>query len=210
VFIFGVDGLSGITIYFTDIRLIIYPYGVFHKADSLSSCTNYYALTCIMRLMLIALIILLFISGGFALGAVLGAPWVPAFKKDLKAMIDDTNLKPGEVFYELGCGDGRLVVEAAKRGAKAVGYEISPVMWLIAKIRVTPCRGASVKFGDFWRLDLSSADVVLAFLVPRTIGRLEVKAAKEMKPGARLVSYIFPFPNMKPKTKAKNWSVYEY
>jgi hypothetical protein len=140
-----------------------------------------------MRLMLIALIILLFISGGFALGAVLGAPWVPAFKKDLKAMIDDTNLKPG-----------------------AVGYEISPVMWLIAKIRVTPCRGASVKFGDFWRLDLSSADVVLAFLVPRTIGRLEVKAAKEMKPGARLVSYIFPFPNMKPKTKAKNWSVYEY
>lgn len=166
--------------------------------------------SCIMPRMLVILVIILVLVGGFAFAAISGAPWVPAFKKDLEAVLDDAKLKKGEVFFELGCGDGRLVVAAAKRGAHAVGYEISPIMWLIAKIKTAPYTNASVKFGNFWKVDLSAADVVLAFLVPRTVGRLETKASKELKHGARLVSYIFPLPNLKHSVKRHHWRVYEF
>jgi len=160
--------------------------------------------------MLILFLIVLLIVGGFALGAVSGAPWVPAFKKDLESVLDDSRLKKGEVFIELGCGDGRLVVAAAKRGALSVGYEISAVLWLIAWLRCLPYKNAQVKLRDFWGVDLSGADVVLAFLVPRTVGRLEKKAVKEMKSGSRLVSYVFKLPTLKPKLTRHHWLVYYF
>ena len=155
-------------------------------------------------------LILVVVVIAFAAGAIFGAPWVPAFKQDLEKVLDDSSLKSGQVFYELGCGEGRLLVAAAKRGAKVVGYEINPFLWLISWLRVFRFKNARVVLGDFWRVDVSPADVVLAFLVPRYMAKMETKLAKEMKPGSKFVSYVFELPSKKPKIKRHHWQVYEY
>ena len=65
--------------------------------------------------------------------------------------------------------------------------------------------------GDLWKADLSKADVVMAFLVPRTMPKLDRKAATELKPSALLVSYIFPIVSKKTAhTSSGSWHVYRY
>lgn len=144
-----------------------------------------------------------------AFAGISGAPWVPAFRKDLDDVLDDAQLKPGQLFIELGSGDGRLLQAAAKRGATVIGYEINPLLFLISWLRLIPYRQRSkVYLRSLWGADVSQADVVLTFLVPRTIPKLYVKALNEMKPKALLVSYIFAIPNVKPLLKRHHWFVY--
>ena len=156
------------------------------------------------------IIVFFIILLGFAIAGPLGAPWVPAFKKDLSKVIKDSKLKSGQVFYELGCGDGRFVEEAAKLGATAIGYEINPIMWLIAWVRNFKYKNAHVYLGDFWGHDLSDGDVVMTFLTPRFMQKLEDKLNQELKPGTTFVSYIFVLPNKKPKLRRHHWIVYDF
>ncbi len=158
--------------------------------------------------MSIALLVVGLLVAGFAIAAVSAAPWVPAFKRDIEAVLDDSGLKAGELYIELGCGEGRLLKAAAKRGARVIGYEINPLLWLITWLRVLPYKNAQVRLRDFWGVDLSRADVVLAFLVPRTMPRLETKIKNHMKPGSRLVSYIFELPNTKATHARHHWYIY--
>lgn len=144
------------------------------------------------------------------MGGLVGAPWVPAFKKDIDRMLNDAELKKDQVYIELGCGDGRLVAAAAQMGAIAIGYEVNPLMWLIALIRNIPNRRASIRLANFWYKDLSQADVVMAFLMPKFMARLQTKVQKELKPGARLISYIFDLPTKRPLLKRKKWQVYKF
>lgn len=154
---------------------------------------------------------LVFLIGlGFLITSISGAPWVPARAKDLDALMRDCKLKSGSVFVELGCGDGRLVLAAARRGSVATGYELNPVLWLIAYLRCLGQKNAHARLRNFWSQDLSSADVVMAFLVPRTVGRLEKKLQEEMKPGSRAISYIFELPSKKPTRKRHHWFIYSY
>jgi SAM-dependent methyltransferase len=147
---------------------------------------------------------------GFAISGFIGAPWVPAFRRDVKAVLADTALKKGHLYIELGCGDGRLVEEAAKRGAQAIGYEINPVMWFIAVVRTRKYPSAHIYLGNFWKKDLSEADVVMAFLLPKFMERLETKVNAELKSGARLASYIFELPTKHPKVTRHHWRIYEF
>lgn len=160
--------------------------------------------------MLILLLVVLFVLLGFAASGPLGAPWVPARKKDLERLVDDMKLRPGQTYIELGCGDGRLVKAAASKGVTAIGYEINPVLFIIASIRNLGNGRAHVRLGNFWKKDLSSADIVMAFLMPKFMERLETKAVRELREGARLVCYIFPLPHKKPAIKRHHWFVYEY
>jgi|GEM_PF-122657 len=157
-------------------------------------------------LLLVVLIILL----GFAVSSISGAPWVPARSYDIEAILNDAQLQLGDTYIELGCGDGRLVRAAAQRGAVAVGYELNPLLWAIAWVLSLGQKNAHIRFGNFWSQDISKADVVMAFLVPRTMPRLGIKAQKEMKKGARLISYIFPIQNKKHQHRHKSWYVYTY
>lgn len=164
-----------------------------------------------MLVMPIVFIILTFILVGFAVAGLMGPPWVPTRKHDVEAVLNDTNLRPGQNFIELGCGDGRMVVAAAKRGAIAIGYEINPLLWFIALLRTARYYPkARVKLANFWPKSLVQADVVMAFLVPRYMLRLATKARQELKPGSVLVSYIFQLPGKKPVKKRDHWFVYKY
>lgn len=138
------------------------------------------------------------------------APWVPTRKFDVDSLLDDAGVNKGTNYIELGCGDGRLVKAAAKRGANAIGYELNPVMWLIATVNNLGVKNTKIIFKDFWKVDLSKADVVMAFILPRTIPRLDTKAKKELGNKALLVSYIFPILGRKPLNSGKSWFVYSY
>ena len=173
----------------------------------MSSCLDTVYLATIM--LYLSLVILLVVSCG-AFAAVSGAPWVPVFRRDLESVLDDVELKSGETLLELGCGDGRLLAAAARRGAHAVGYEINPFLVLFAKIRLLPYKNAQARFGDLWRVDTSQSDVVMTFLVPRTMPKLKRKVLREMKPGSRLVSYIFALPGVQATISRHHWFVYRF
>lgn len=145
-----------------------------------------------------------------AFAGISAAPWVPIRSFDIDNLLDDLDLKPGELFVELGCGDGRLLAAASKRGARSVGYEINPALWLIAWVRNAQNPDVSVRLGNLWSYSLHEADAVMVFLVPRTMARLGTKVEAEMRQHTRLASYIFPLPDRKPFRKHKSWFIYTF
>ena len=157
-----------------------------------------------LGLMLVVLIVL----GTLAYAAVSAAPWVPLRKRDINRLIKLANIKPGEIVYDLGCGDGRVLQAVVKQTqARAVGFEISLLPYIFAKVRSLLSSGSSrvrVNYKDFFKTDLSVADVILCFLTPYAMAKLASKINSELKPGARFLTYAFPLPNRKPTLTEKD------
>ena len=128
----------------------------------------------------------------------LGAPFVPIAPTVLKRMIELLTIQPGEKAADLGAGDGRVVIELARAGAKAQGYEINPLLVLASRKNIKHAemaRQASVHWKNFWKQDLSSFQVVTLFGMPHMMKKLQEKLAKELKPGSRVISHQFKFPD---------------
>ena len=129
-----------------------------------------------------------------------GAQWVPTSMSTVDKMLDIAEVGPDDLVYDLGCGDGRIIVAAAKRfGARAVGIEIDPLryLWCQALIAVLGLRGrVKVIFGNFFTQDLSDADIVTCYLLQVTNEKLEVKLKEDLRPGTRVVSNYFTFPGL--------------
>ena len=130
-----------------------------------------------------------------------GGVWFPTSKKHIRRMLEMAELKPGELVYDLGCGDGRVLIIAAEEfGAKGVGIEVDPLRFRIARWKVRRS-GLEDKIelvqGTFNKQDVSSADVVTLYLVQQMINRLAPKLVRELRPGARLVSNTFIIPGLK-------------
>jgi len=149
------------------------------------------------------LLVLFFASITIAYGAIRFAPWLPTRRRDIERALSLADLKAGETFIDLGCGDGRVVSEAAKRGAQAIGYEIALPLYLACILRRNG-RGARYFFKDLFRADVSKADVIYLFGTPPTLrGRLREKLERELKPGARVLSYAFAIDGWTPATVDK-------
>ena len=103
-------------------------------------------------------------------------------------------------FYDLGCGDARLLRILARRHPKVqfVGFEHAPLTWLWARVGSARTPNLSVRLGSFWRVDLRDVDLVYAFLSPAPMPRLWQKACAEMGPRALLVSNSFAVPDVVP------------
>ncbi len=123
---------------------------------------------------------------------VTGGPFVPSSKLAVSAMINLGKVGPGMRVYDLGSGDGRLVAAAKKKGAKATGFEINPILVLYANLRGRPTRWASL-----WRANLSDADIVFAYLLPGHMDKLMDKLKRQCKKGTLVISNSFIFPNWK-------------
>jgi predicted RNA methylase len=121
---------------------------------------------------------------------------------------------PGDVVYDLGCGDGRVIVTAARRfGARAVGIEIDPLRYLWSQMLVTLLGlrdRVQVVYGDFFAQDLSEADVVTCYLMQNTNERLVEKLRRELRPGSRVVSNTFTFPGLRLVRRDNQADVYAY
>lgn len=128
-----------------------------------------------------------------------GAPFVPSTNPTAKSMIDLAGIKKGSIVYDLGSGEGRLLFLAAAKGANATGIEINPILVFYTAIRVYLSHYRNqvrVLWKDFWKTDLRDADVVLIYLLPWRMERIEKKLIKQLKPGAIVVSNSFLFPHL--------------
>ncbi len=123
------------------------------------------------------------------------APWWRTNKKTARVICKLAKISNKDVVYDLGCGDGTLILTAAKNfGAKTVGVEIDPTRYLIALLRVIinhQLESISVKRGNFFDISISEATVVVVYLVPKTLEKLKKKFLKELKPGTKIVSYKY-------------------
>jgi SAM-dependent methyltransferase len=120
--------------------------------------------------------------------------YVPTPERVVSTMLELADVRRGDVVYDLGCGDGRIVVAAAKAGAaKAVGIDIDPERVAEARENVRAAGvadRASILEGDLFQLDLRDADVVTLYLLPDLNLRLRPKLLR-LKPGTRIVSHAF-------------------
>src|SRR5215210_3675590 len=119
--------------------------------------------------------------------------WVPTSQALVNRMLDMAKLTPNDVLYDLGSGDGRTVITAAKRGAKAYGVEYNPNMVALSR-RNAQKEGVADKAqfiqGDIFETDFSKATVITLFLLPELNVKLRPKIL-DMKPGTRVVSNSF-------------------
>ena len=129
-----------------------------------------------------------------------GGPWVPSSIRNIHKMLELAGVGPDDVVYDLGCGDGRMVLTAAKHyDAKSVGIEIDPLRYIWCQFLITILlqrKNVQIKFGNLFNLDLSGADVVMCYLLPDANRKLEEKFKNELRPGTRIVSNKYPFPTL--------------
>lgn len=131
-----------------------------------------------------------------------GVPWIPARRERIRKALQLAGLQPGETFYDLGAGDGRaLLIAAQEFGAQAVGIEAGPAqyLWGWLKCQLSGSRHrVRLRCGDFYRADVSPAQVVFVYLTSAQTARLQAKLAHELRPGARVVSLAADFPHWQP------------
>lgn len=155
--------------------------------------------------------ILLIISLGLLIGCLLGlswfagtdAPYVATKKIRIRKILKVANLQKGDIFYELGSGDGRVVTEAAKMGANSFGIEQSLIRILYSRFKAFRLNLHNTHFihGDIFKENLSSANLVFIFLLPKGILKLEPKLKRELKKGSIVITQTFHFKNWKPYKK---------
>jgi predicted RNA methylase len=143
---------------------------------------------------------------------IVGGPWVPSSMQVIYRMLDMAGVGPDDTVYDLGCGDGRILVAAAKRyHARAVGIEIDPIRYLWCQLLISVLglrKQVHIIFGNLFNTDLSEADVVVCYLMPDALSKLENKLKTELKPGKRIVSNKFSFPTLDLVTKDGNAILY--
>jgi ubiquinone/menaquinone biosynthesis C-methylase UbiE len=126
--------------------------------------------------------------------------WVPTPPELVEKMLDMAKVTPADYVVDLGSGDGRNVIAAAKRGARARGFEFNQEMVALSE-RLAKEAGvterASFVQGDMFEADFSDATVLALFLLPDNLRRLEPKI-RALKPGTRIVLNTFGIPGWEP------------
>ena len=127
--------------------------------------------------------------------------FVPTPQDAVDKMLELAEVKKGDKVYDLGCGDGRIVVTAAKKfGAKGVGIDIDPKRIAESQANVKSNKVedlVTIKEADIFKEDFSDADVVTLYLLP-TLNVKLIPQLEKLKPGARIVSYQFNMAGVKP------------
>lgn len=135
------------------------------------------------------------------------APYVPTPPEVVERMLDLAGVTSSDVVYDLGCGDGRIVIAAAQRGARAVGVDIEP-HWVAEATKNAAKAGVAERTEfqaqDALAVDLSPATVVMLYLVEWSTRMLDEKLAAELRPGARIVSHSFGMGD-RPAEKTEQW-----
>jgi len=147
----------------------------------------------IFLLIIIAFLILVSFGGFF------GVIWFPTRKRDYEKIANLASLQPDKVFFDLGSGTGDLLFYLSKKyGIKCVGIEVSPLFYLYSKIRSLFNKKVKICFGNFFKFNLSDADIIYAFLHPKLLKRLEEKINKEARREVLVIISCWPLENREP------------
>jgi len=144
----------------------------------------------------------------------IGAPYAPTRRKIVRKAFKELELGSEDTLVDLGVGDGSILLDAQARGATALGFELSPIMWAVAKIRTMGKKRISLHYGNFYKQKFPEATVLFAFLMPDNMARVKKFLSQQSMPrGKFFLSYAFPFKDEPPLTiiRAKKCSpIYVY
>lgn len=165
------------------------------------------------------LLLILLVFGTAAYAGLQAAPWVPSFKNDFKRIVTLADIKENELVYDLGSGDGRVLVAIANnsKARLIVGYELSFIPYLWSKLRLLFLgmgKRVEIRYANFLNRDLGQANVIFCFLTPMAMKKLGPKFVRELRKGTRVVSYSFSIPGWQPVTvdrpNPKRIPIYKY
>lgn len=163
----------------------------------------------VLLILLVCCLYIFFAYNIFALKS--GAPYVPTSSANIRRMLSLADLQPGEKIIDIGSGDGRIVFAAARRQAICLGIEINPLLvWWSRCISYIQKHHKLITITqqNFWQVDMSEADVIIAYCIGSKMPVLQQKLAKEAKAGARIISSRFQFPDW--QYSKKDGTVYLY
>ncbi len=158
---------------------------------------------------LIFFILLLVITTGLYMlsliySSLMGSPYVPSRKKQVLSILSEIPFKKNTKFLDLGCGDGRVVLAAAKQyEIQAVGIDINPMIIAWAKLKARLARLPNIEYRveNIFKTPLGDFDVIYIFLMPKLLAKLKNKLRTETKKGTVLISHGF---------KIEGWEKYCY
>jgi SAM-dependent methyltransferase len=147
----------------------------------------------------------------FGLVVLFGAPYLPTLTPQVRTALQLADMQPGDRLLELGCGDGKVLIAAAKQGISSVGYELNPIMAFIAWLR-TRRYGDKIKivWGDLWRADWPETEVMFVFLLPKFMPKLDTKIVQYKHKPVKLVSFAFPIPGRHVTAQKDGVYLYKY
>lgn len=152
--------------------------------------------------LVLSFIVLILILLWIAVPALFGLPVVPSRPSRVRAALKLAQLQPEETLYDLGAGDGRVLLIAAREfGAKAVGIEVGPMQCAWIRLRVTAAGLGDrirVRWGDFYKANLGAADVVYIYATSREVVKLAAHLEAQLRPGARVIAVSADFPEWEP------------
>ena len=135
--------------------------------------------------------------------ALYGLPPVPTKPERIRKALKLANFQPNETLYDLGAGDGRVLLIAARDfGAKAVGIEIGPIQCALIWLRAVASGVGSkiqIRWENFYKANLSDADVVFVYATSKEVVKLAPHLERQLKRGARVVSISADFPEWEPQ-----------
>ncbi|MBU1018110.1 hypothetical protein KKA33_03720 [Patescibacteria group bacterium] len=158
--------------------------------------------------LILTLILVFLIPGAYA--AITSGPFVPSSRKRHNAMLELADLKPSDIVYDMGCGDGRLVFRAARFAKKVIGYELSIPLYLFGKFRqLFNPKNTHIRYGNIWKQDYKDADVIFVYLLPKAMKQFYKTVWPTLKPGTRVVSNAFQIHEIKPLQKEGKVYLYQ-
>jgi trans-aconitate methyltransferase len=129
-----------------------------------------------------------------------GALYTSTSRVRISAFLDAVPMKAGQLFVDMGCGDGRVLRKVRQRYVvRAVGYELNLLAYIASRILCVGLKQIEIKWRNFWKADLADADFVFCYLFPDVMEDLAVKLKKDLKPGAVVVSCNFDLPGFVPE-----------
>lgn len=146
-------------------------------------------------------------------GAVLlvGAPYLPTLTPQVKAALILADLQPNQTLLELGCGDGKVVLAAAKQGIRVIGYELNPVLVITAWVRTWRYRQlVTIRWQNFWQGNLPPADAIFVFLLPKYMSKLDKKVIQDYKRRVKVISFAFAIPGKTAAQQLDGVYLYKY
>lgn len=147
----------------------------------------------------------------FAFAVFFGAPYLPTLKQQINEALDLMDLKKGQTMLELGSGDGRVMLAAAKRGWKVVGYEINPLLVAVSWLLTLRYRKqVTVVWGNYWHKSWPACDGIFVFLLDKYMAKLDEQIWMNCKKPVRVVSFAFKIPGKRIAQKKKGMFLYKY
>ena len=161
--------------------------------------------------MLIAAITALVLIACFAGVLLVGAPYLPTLTPQVTTALELADLRTGQTLIELGCGDGKVLLAAAKQGLNVIGYELNPILAAFCWLRTRRYRSqVRVVCADFWRVEWPPCDAIFTFLLPKYMTKLDTKIIQYNHKPVKLVSFAFPIVSKKPFDQKDGVYLYIY